>query len=417
MARVATIIGETADVWGDIWDVREHRPTDHGFDLSLGWPQGMPRGRGGAGSPRAIVTPDVAAYLESLRHTPAQIRLPCGRGAIMRMRRLLGHDWRADQWLWWSDRIEDLATMTTDEFAREHSVSVGAISTNRQALLGRRCREAGWWRDESVTAILMSDAPISSIADDLGIAAGSVRRLRHVARTRMTEDRCGNLSSSEIKHLLDEGLTLRQIAQRAGRSFGTVGWFIRARNLRRDLISPEHAPSGPSGRMVGTITIEQARDMRANGATYKEIGDVAGVSWQSCYTSLRGSDSSVRKVVRNARAILQSDDVKAMVERGDSFVDISHATGISLGTIYRHIAAYKPQHRRPPQPSSPRKRIDAVKCGDLTWDEVVAILNQGGSVSTISKETGVSISALRNALYKRGLKQRRVKNQKKPPTP
>lgn len=177
------------DVWGDVWDVRERRPTDHGFDLSLGWPQGVPRGRGGAGSPRAIVTTDVAAYLETQRHTPAQIRLPCGRTAIKRLRRLLGHDWRADREGWWSERIDDLATMTTDEFAHKHDISAGAVSVNRQALLGRRCREAGWWRDDAVRAILLSDAPITSIADDFDIAVGSVRRLRHFVQNLTPESK------------------------------------------------------------------------------------------------------------------------------------------------------------------------------------------------------------------------------------
>lgn len=35
------------DHWGGKWDVEEARQTDHGFDILLGRPHGIPRGRGG----------------------------------------------------------------------------------------------------------------------------------------------------------------------------------------------------------------------------------------------------------------------------------------------------------------------------------------------------------------------------------
>lgn len=43
MAREAHIIGEAVDIHGTRWDVRERRPTNHGFWVELGWPQGVPR--------------------------------------------------------------------------------------------------------------------------------------------------------------------------------------------------------------------------------------------------------------------------------------------------------------------------------------------------------------------------------------
>ena len=49
LARHADIIGNATDHAGLVWDVRERRPSEHCFDVLIGWPHGEPRGQGGRG--------------------------------------------------------------------------------------------------------------------------------------------------------------------------------------------------------------------------------------------------------------------------------------------------------------------------------------------------------------------------------
>lgn len=59
MSRRAQIIGETIDIFGVCWDVRERRPTKHGWDVFIGWPQGEPAPGGDQTMTRpASPTPD-----------------------------------------------------------------------------------------------------------------------------------------------------------------------------------------------------------------------------------------------------------------------------------------------------------------------------------------------------------------------
>lgn len=137
MARQATIIGQAEDITGEVWDVRESRPTPHGFAVLLGWPQSVQRGPGG-GSPRAILTPHLADYLAAHCHAPAAIDLPIGRTTVKRLRKALGQDWYLDNEQWWRDRKEDLLSMTLDDFCARHGKTPGAASRWRAMFGGKR---------------------------------------------------------------------------------------------------------------------------------------------------------------------------------------------------------------------------------------------------------------------------------------
>lgn len=129
MARHADIIGTATDHAGQVWDVRERRPTTHGFDVLIGWPQGEPRGRGGRGV-AVILTADLARYLTSTRQR--DIDLPIGRTAAQRLRTVLGVSWSWDAW--WADRADDLRSMTLEAFCGRHGCSIGAASQRRARL-------------------------------------------------------------------------------------------------------------------------------------------------------------------------------------------------------------------------------------------------------------------------------------------
>jgi len=175
LSRQAKVIDTVTDCFGDSWDVRERRETKHGFPLLVGWPFGAPRGRGGAGGPRVIVTDVLAEHLRRRAET-YDVDLPVGRNAVVRLRRLLGLSARDERAAWWFDRLGDLITMTLAEFSDRHGISEAAASVNSKRFFGPRVREAGWWKSPELADTLSMGT--ADAADALGISAVSVRRIR-----------------------------------------------------------------------------------------------------------------------------------------------------------------------------------------------------------------------------------------------
>lgn len=181
MAREATIIGKVKDAWGDRWDVREERETEHGFKVLLGWPAGQ-RGKG-HGGPRVILTKRLVAHLERHRRNAfEEMQLPIASGTIKRLRKQLGHHRYIDAREWWEERIDDLSTLTLEQFAAKHDRKVSAVEAARLALVGKVIRDAGWWREANTVDLLLGDLPVAIVAEKLDLAVGSIRRLRWMAR-------------------------------------------------------------------------------------------------------------------------------------------------------------------------------------------------------------------------------------------
>jgi len=126
MARKAHIIGRATDYAGVEWDVREGRPTKHGFDVLIGWPRGEARGKGGRGV-ATIITAELAQYLQATRLRDTD--LPIGMSTVKRMRAEIGVSWSWDDW--WAVRADDLSTMTLEAFCDKHGCSMGAASQRR----------------------------------------------------------------------------------------------------------------------------------------------------------------------------------------------------------------------------------------------------------------------------------------------
>lgn len=129
MAREAQIIGEATDFSGFPWEVRERRPTAHGFDVLIGWPKKATRGKGGHGV-AVIVTAELARYLQSTRLR--DVDLPIGTTTVKRMRADIGVSWSWDGW--WAARSDDLRSMTLRAFCGRHGCSMGAASQRRAQL-------------------------------------------------------------------------------------------------------------------------------------------------------------------------------------------------------------------------------------------------------------------------------------------
>lgn len=177
--KLATV----SDFFGDAWDVFEVRDTPRAFPVLLGYPAERPRVWPAGGGKRVILTPELAAHLETHRRARFEdMRLPIGKQATQRLRRLLGHHRQLDAQAWWDERFRDLCELTLEAFAVKHGVKTGAVEFARLALLGKTNRDNGWWRIDPARSALLSDRSTADVADELGIAAGSVRRLRWMLR-------------------------------------------------------------------------------------------------------------------------------------------------------------------------------------------------------------------------------------------
>jgi transcriptional regulator with XRE-family HTH domain len=213
MARRAQVIGSALDIDGQEWDVRETRSTPHGFDIQIGWPAGAARGRGGRGV-AVILTRELADHLTAHRTAPGRLDLPIGRSTIKRLRRALGLDWYVDRRDWWEDRLDDLIRLTGAEFATRHGVSEAAVATVRIRILGHSLRSKEWWLEPSSMHLLTSSFSTIEVAETLGIAISTARRVRALARDRL---RAGGRMPwfPELRAIrLSRGLSLQALADR-----------------------------------------------------------------------------------------------------------------------------------------------------------------------------------------------------------
>lgn len=298
MARRATIVDKIEDVWGDEWDVREYRATPHGFPIAFGWPRGIPRGAGGAGGPRVIVTPELARHFEAHRLAPINLALPLGSNAIKRVRRLLGHHRQIDGAAWWEERVSDLSDLTLEQFADRHSVSMTACLNARHGLFGRKLRPAGWWRQEDVARILISPMSRSEIADTLDISVGSVGRLRYMLRTAQIID-CSASARQESNRYrpLDEAATAQaKLMLEQGMAANQVAVVLGVSDQRiYKAIGDGRLPPTKERKRKRTAAMLQAIELVKGGMSRGEAAELMGVNRVGLATACRQSGIFARK--------------------------------------------------------------------------------------------------------------------------
>ena len=180
------ILGQVTDVNRELWHVRDVRTTKYGFDLLLGTPakhHGTVRG----GLPRLIATTALRDFWETNRALGRGLLydLPAGRTTLKRARRRLGFNYLDDVTEFWTDRIDDLATLPVREFAVRHGVDPAVAIERRFRMVGRRARQIGWWRDPAVRGILVSDLTLSETGRKLGISISQAKRLRDQAKQEL----------------------------------------------------------------------------------------------------------------------------------------------------------------------------------------------------------------------------------------
>jgi hypothetical protein len=177
------LLMEVKDIDGDLWSVYESRPTNHGWPVLLGRPDGA---RGPAAN-AIILTRDLADHLTRHRRDKRldMLDLPeISHGAIKVLRKRLGLNRYDDARAFFETRTRDLGSLTSDEFARKHGVTAGAAEHWRLQLVGKVLRDPGWYLDEGVVEALKSDLSATDIAAFIGQSKGSAGRLRCTLRKR-----------------------------------------------------------------------------------------------------------------------------------------------------------------------------------------------------------------------------------------
>jgi hypothetical protein len=176
--RELNISNLVRDVEGNLWDVRDARTTNYGFDLLFGQPVSRRNWPGDRW--RLIATQELYDFWERNRlnrATGVVMDLPAGRMALYALRRRLGFHCLDDLRAFWTERRDDLATLTLREFAARHGVSIAAAHRARTKSIGRTIRESGWWRKPEILGILQSDITAREKGEKLGISRSQARRL------------------------------------------------------------------------------------------------------------------------------------------------------------------------------------------------------------------------------------------------
>jgi hypothetical protein len=185
------ILGETRDVNGYLWDIRDIRATKHGFDLYFGTPNDHGAHRVCGNRRTMIVTEPLANfwYDNRLKGDGFLFDLPAGRSTVKRARRKLGLNFVDDRTEFWADRFDDLGSLSVREFAARHDVSQDVASHWRLKMVGPVARQLDWWRTPRIRTVLLSGTTLIRIGRKLGISTSHAFRLRIKAREELIVNR------------------------------------------------------------------------------------------------------------------------------------------------------------------------------------------------------------------------------------
>jgi len=182
------VCGQVRDADNALWDVRDVRPTKHGFDIYYGSPDRAHDTHHG-GPLRLIVTKALRDFWwdNRLESHGFLFDLPAGRTTLKRARNRLKFNHRDDVREFWTERIDDLATLPIGEFAAKHGVDKILAFDWRFRLVGQRARPLGWWRTPETLKILLSSMSLSQVGRELGIGISHAFRLRRRAKEEESE--------------------------------------------------------------------------------------------------------------------------------------------------------------------------------------------------------------------------------------
>jgi hypothetical protein len=176
------VLCEVRDVENDLWDVRDIRPSKHGFDVLYG--SRVSRLTNLRNGPGLIVTKQLFDDWEAnkTKHDGVLIDLPAGRTTLKRARAHLGFHYDHDVKNYWTEHLHDLQKLPVREIAARHNVDICVAKKRRRDFLGVRARQLNWWRRPETLAVLRSRITLREMGEKLGIGTTHASRLRSRAR-------------------------------------------------------------------------------------------------------------------------------------------------------------------------------------------------------------------------------------------
>jgi hypothetical protein len=192
------------DALGLEWDIKEARPTRHGFDLYYGKRKDASSYNIG-GPNRLIYTNELKAFWDkhSLRHDGTIFDLPAGRTTLKRARTALGFHWDKDSERFWRKHKSDLKSLRPQEFEerykekyKEQQISGDRMKFWRRRIFGARARPLGWWREPKVLKLLLSEEKsLNQVRAELGeeVSTSQVFRMRLQAKRAYKINKQGRL--------------------------------------------------------------------------------------------------------------------------------------------------------------------------------------------------------------------------------
>ena len=238
---------QVIDCFGQLWDVTESRPTEHGWDVLLGF-SALSKGKKGAS--KTILTAELRDYLELHRMDRSALRLPITPTTIHRLRQALGMNYTRDRKQWWADAKQEVLNPVEPSLSQQDEVHLTPHKT---------------WTKEELRQLLELIAAGKNTHE---IAAGMGKTLRSVdaVRRRMLGVQKKQQAWSEqdketLVALRKQGVPTREIARILGRTADRV-------QKKVSILAP------PEGRIAQTWTDEEKqrfRELAAMGHTADEI--------------------------------------------------------------------------------------------------------------------------------------------------
>jgi hypothetical protein len=176
------VLYQVRDVDNDLWDVRDVRPTKHGFEILYG--SRVYRLTNHRNGPGLIVTKQLFDYWEAnkTKRDGVLFDLPAGRTTLKCARSRCGFNHNRDLKNYWSEHIPELQTLSAREFAARHNLDVQLVFDSPFRVVGRRARDLNWWCTPETLAILRSGITLREIGKKLVIGTPHAGRLRNRAR-------------------------------------------------------------------------------------------------------------------------------------------------------------------------------------------------------------------------------------------
>ena len=168
------------DVVGSVWNIRQSRPSKHGFPLLFGYPAFTPSyRRKPAGKYHLIATPALLKYWQNCPQKNEDIfDLPAGASTLARLRQSLRRKFVSLQLAPQRQQGAQTSMRAIRDFAARFDVSLEEAQDWHFFLLDPLTRPVAWWKEPAALAVFRSPLTLREMAETLRISEAQAGRLK-----------------------------------------------------------------------------------------------------------------------------------------------------------------------------------------------------------------------------------------------